>query len=67
MTDYCVSIDVHRTKSQVAVLDDEGRIEQEARVANTDFAEIAQRHAGKEALSKQKEIISLSSIYFKKY
>ena len=49
MTDYYVGIDVHKTEAQVAVLDDEGQIEEEVRVANADLDEIAQRYAGNEA------------------
>jgi transposase len=49
MTDYYVGIDVHKTEAQVAVLDDEGQIEQEVRVDNADLDEIAQQYAGNEA------------------
>jgi transposase len=49
MTDYYLGIDVHKTKSQVAVLDDEGLVEEEVRVDNAAFDEIAQKYAGSEA------------------
>jgi transposase len=49
MTDYYVGIDVHKTGAQVAVLDDEGQINKEVRVANADLNEIAQQYAGNEA------------------
>jgi transposase len=49
MTDYYVGIDVHKTKSQVAVFDDEGQVEEEVRVDNADLDEIAQKYAGSEA------------------
>ena len=42
MTDYYLGVDVHKTKSQVAVLDDEGLVEEEVRVDNVDLDEIAQ-------------------------
>jgi predicted NBD/HSP70 family sugar kinase len=32
MTDYFLGIDVHKTEAQVAVLDDEGQVEEEVRV-----------------------------------
>jgi transposase len=39
-------------QKQVAVLDDEGQVNQEVRVANADLDEIAQQYAGNEAALK---------------
>ena len=49
MADHCVGIDVHKRQAQVAVLDEEGEVTEEVRVANTDLDEIARKHAGSEA------------------
>lgn len=35
MTDYYLSIDVHKTEVQIAVLDDEGQVEEGVRVNST--------------------------------
>ncbi|WP_080503439.1 IS110 family transposase [Halococcus thailandensis] len=49
MTEHYVGVDVHKTKSQVAVIDDNGEIEEEVRVKNANLDEIAQKYAGGEA------------------
>jgi transposase len=49
MTEYYVGVDVHKTKSQVAVIDEYGEIEEEVRVKNANLDEIAQKYAGSEA------------------
>ena len=49
MADHYVGIDVHKRDAQVAVLDDEGDLVEEVRVANADLDEIAQKYAGSSA------------------
>ena len=49
MTDHYVGIDVHKTESQVAVLDELGKPVEEIRVKNANLDEIAQKYAGSEA------------------
>jgi hypothetical protein len=61
MTEHYVGVDVHKTKSQVAVIDDNGEIEEEVRVNNTNLDEIAQKYAGSEAA------IEATSNYFTIY
>ena len=48
-TDHYVGIDLHKRQAQVAVLDDEGEVVEEVRVANADLDEIAQKYAGSSA------------------
>ena len=48
-TDHYLGIDVHKRQAQVAVLDDEGKMTEEVRVANADLDEIAQKYAGSSA------------------
>jgi transposase len=48
-TDHYLGIDVHKRQAQVAVLDDEGELTEEVRVANADLDEIAQKYAGSAA------------------
>ena len=48
-TDHYVGIDVHKRNAQIAVLDDEGEVVEEVRVANADLDEIAQKYAGSSA------------------
>ena len=61
MTEYYVGIDVHKTKSQVAVIDGNGEVEEEVRVNNANLDEIAQKYAGGEAA------IEATSNYFTIY
>ena len=42
-------IDLHKRRAQVAVLDDEGEVVKEVRVANADLDEIAQKYSGSNA------------------
>jgi transposase len=49
MTDHYVGIDVHKTESQVAVIDEMGEVTEEVRVENANLEEIAQKYAGNEA------------------
>ena len=49
MTDHYLGIDVHKTESQVAVLDEMGKPVEEIRVQNANLDEIAQKYAGSEA------------------
>jgi transposase len=48
-TDHYLGIDLHKRQAQVAVLDDEGEVVEEVRVANADLDEIAQKYAGSNA------------------
>jgi len=48
-TDHYLGIDVHKTDAQVAVLDDEGEVVEEVRVANADLDELADKYAGSSA------------------
>jgi transposase len=48
-TDHYLGIDVHKTDAQVAVLDDEGQVVEEVRVANADLDELADKYAGSSA------------------
>ena len=48
-TDHYLGIDLHKREAQVAVLDDEGEVTEEVRVANADLDEIAQKYAGSSA------------------
>ena len=48
-TDHYLGIDVHKTDAYVAVMDEEGTLVEEVRVANADPNEIAQKHEGGEA------------------
>ncbi len=48
-TDHYLGIDLHKRKAQVAVLDDEGEVVEEVRVANADLGGIAQKYAGSSA------------------
>jgi transposase len=61
MTDHYVGIDVHKRQAQVAVIDAEGNLVEEVRVANADLDEIAQKYAGGEAA------IEATSNYFTIY
>ena len=45
-TDHYLGIDIHKRNAQVAVLDDEGTVVEEIRVANADLDEIAEKYAG---------------------
>lgn len=56
-----MGIDVHKRQAQVAVIDAEGDIVEEVRVANADLDEIAQKYAGGEAA------IEATSNYFTIY
>jgi transposase len=49
MTDHYVGIDVHKTESQVAVLNEVGKPVEEIRVKNANLDEIAEKYAGSEA------------------
>lgn len=49
MTEKYVGIDVHKTESQVAVIDELGEPVKEVRVKNANLDEIAQKYAGSEA------------------
>jgi transposase len=49
MTDYYVGVDVHKTESQVAVIDEYGEIQEEVRVANANLDEIAEKYTGSKA------------------
>lgn len=46
---YTLGIDVHKTESQVAVLDDDGKIVEEVRVTNANLDDIAEQYAGSRA------------------
>lgn len=46
---HYVAVDVHKTESQVAVLDDRGDVIEEMRMDNDDLGEIAEEYAGCEA------------------
>ena len=48
-TDHYLGIDPHKREAQVAVLDDEGEVVEEVRVAKADLDEIAQKYEGSEA------------------
>ena len=48
-TDHYLGIDVHKRQAQVAVLDDEGTVVEEIRVANADLDEVAEKYAGSRA------------------
>ena len=48
-TDHYLGIDVHKTDAYVAVMDEEGTLVEEVRVANADLDEIAQKYEGGEA------------------
>ena len=48
-TDHYLGIDVHKRQAQVAVLDDEGEVTEEIRVAKADLDEIVQKYAGSSA------------------
>lgn len=56
-----IGIDVHKTESQVAVMDDEGTTVEEVRVANANLGAIAEEHAGAEA------VLEASSNYYRIY
>jgi transposase len=49
MTEHYVGIDIHKTESQVAVIDELGEPVEEVRVDNANLDEIAQKYAGSEA------------------
>lgn len=49
MTTKTVGIDVHKTESQIAVVDDEGEPVDERRIANDQLADFATEYAGSEA------------------
>jgi transposase len=46
MTEHYVGIDVHKTESQVAVIDELGEPVERVRVKNANLDEIAQKYAG---------------------
>lgn len=48
-TSHYVTIDVHKTDSQVAVLDDRGEVVEECRIENDNLDEIAQKYEGSQA------------------
>jgi hypothetical protein len=48
-TDHYLGIDVHKSDAYVAVMDEEGELVKEVRVANADLAELAQKYEGSEA------------------
>jgi transposase len=48
-TDYYLGIDLHKTNAYVAVMDEEGTLVEEVRVANADLDEIAQKYEEGEA------------------
>ena len=45
-TDHYLGIDAHKRQAQIAVLDDEGTVVEEMRVANADLDEIAEKYKG---------------------
>ena len=49
MTDHYVGVDVHKREAQIAVINEDGDLVEEVRVANADLDEIAQKYAGSEA------------------
>lgn len=49
MSDHYLGFDVHKKSSQVAVMNSEGEIVEEVRVANADLEEFAQQYAGSKA------------------
>lgn len=61
MTETTVGIDVHKTESQIAVVDDEGEPIDERRIANDQLAVFAAEHAGSRAA------IEASSNYYTIY
>jgi len=48
-TDHFLGIGVHKTDAYVAIMDEEGKIVDETRVANTDLGEIGQEYEGRRA------------------
>lgn len=49
MTDHYMGIDIYKTESQVAVIDEYGEVQEEVRVGDANLGEIAAKYAGSEA------------------
>lgn len=47
MTDHYMGIDIYKTESQVAVIDEYGEVQEEVRVGDANLGEIAAKYAGK--------------------
>lgn len=60
-TDHYLDIDVHKTDAYVAVMNEDGKLVEEVRVANADLDELAQNTEEAKLHSKREATISPST------